>query len=207
LELDKTYVTPIQRQHDRHIMDAVLTSGQFNPRAIRLINYCRLRLQVSTVADITNANGTHLDRAKLFGTPTLLSSTTKLHHVNQGEPSAEAWRFWRRACNLFSDQHGKLQCPLGPWLYPSDKLRMQHAAYYSQDESTLYVRSPTGYDAFFVTQSTTQGDGDPGLTPPIRTSSGCHYDRSQVGNSQHKQPTCQPASFCTSRLRRLLEQS
>jgi hypothetical protein len=42
-------------------MDRVLECEHFKPREISLIKYCRLFLQVHTIADLATAGGTHVD--------------------------------------------------------------------------------------------------------------------------------------------------
>ena len=92
IEVDNTYIPNIERTHDRHIMDMVLHSNQFTPKDIRLINYCRLYLQVVTLSDITTADGIELDSSMLCGTRTRLSSHTKWHHFHQKKPSNNSWK-------------------------------------------------------------------------------------------------------------------
>jgi hypothetical protein len=56
LELDNDGVLPIQRVNDFYLMTVILASGQFKPKEIRLLNYCRQYLQALTVSDITTAD-------------------------------------------------------------------------------------------------------------------------------------------------------
>jgi hypothetical protein len=102
IEVDNAYIPSLERLHDRHIMDMVLQSPHFTSKDIRLINYCRLYLQVVTVSDITTAEGTGLDPTMLIGTRTRLSSRTKWHHFHQKKPSSNAWKTWRRANRLWA---------------------------------------------------------------------------------------------------------
>ncbi len=51
-------------------------SDKFTIVQIKVLNYCRLYLQVVTVSDLCQANGTHIDAGYLSGYPTLLSSQT-----------------------------------------------------------------------------------------------------------------------------------
>ena len=55
ISLDKTYVPPIQRTHDEYIMDTILQSEAFTTAQIKILNYCRLYLQVVTVSDLCHA--------------------------------------------------------------------------------------------------------------------------------------------------------
>jgi hypothetical protein len=77
IELDNSFLYPIQREHDFRIMDRVLDSGKFKPREVRLLNYCRLFLGVTTISDVATADGKDIDRTMFLGTPSLLASQTK----------------------------------------------------------------------------------------------------------------------------------
>jgi hypothetical protein len=61
LELDKTYLPPIERDDDSYIMDLVLHAGCFTASETCQINHCRMYLQAITLADIVLADGYTLD--------------------------------------------------------------------------------------------------------------------------------------------------
>jgi hypothetical protein len=75
LIVERSHVTPLQRIGDFHLMDHILQCDEFTPRHIRFFNYCRLFLQVHTIADLSTAQGTQMDLSLLQGHPSLLSST------------------------------------------------------------------------------------------------------------------------------------
>jgi hypothetical protein len=91
LDLDKPFLYPIQRKHDFHIMDCVLESGKFKPREVRMLNYCRLFLGVTTISDVASADGKDIDRTMFFGTPSLLASQTKWMQPEQAKPYTASW--------------------------------------------------------------------------------------------------------------------
>jgi hypothetical protein len=122
IELDNSFLYPIQREHDFHIMDRVLGSGKFKPREVRLLNYCRLFLGVTTISNVTTADGKDIDCTMFLGTPTLLASQTKWMQPEQAKPYAASWVIWRRALRLWSDWHGHLHQPLRRWLLPGPSL-------------------------------------------------------------------------------------
>jgi hypothetical protein len=102
LILENTHAVPLQRIGDFHPMDRVLECNQLTPRKIRIINYCRLFLQVHTVADLATAAGTHVDHCFLNGQVSLLSSTYNDLEIHQERPcTPEAWNEWRKACSLW----------------------------------------------------------------------------------------------------------
>jgi hypothetical protein len=52
IEVDDPFVPPLQREFDEFLIGVALDSNEFNPSELKLINYCRLRLQAVTVSDI-----------------------------------------------------------------------------------------------------------------------------------------------------------
>jgi hypothetical protein len=81
-----------------------------------LFIYCRLFLQVHTIADLSTVERTQVDLSLIQGHPSLLSSTSTEHEIHQDRPeTVEAWRVWRKACSLWWDtKPSTLQQPLGP---------------------------------------------------------------------------------------------
>jgi hypothetical protein len=122
IELDNPCLYPIQREHDFHIMDCVLESGKFKPREVRMLNYCRLFLGVTTISDVATADGKDVDRTMFLGTPSLLASQTKWMQSEQAKPYAASWVIWRRALRLWNGWQGHLHQPLGRWLLPGPLL-------------------------------------------------------------------------------------
>ncbi len=140
IEVDCPYVLPPQREHDFHLMDAIIESRQFKDDELRKINYCRLYLQAITISDISLAGGTRLDPYFLQGQRGPMSSTNKLHHVNQARPDADSWNLWRKANYLWTSWGTKLKQPLGRWLVPTPKLRRSWQAYLDTHSNELLIR-------------------------------------------------------------------
>jgi hypothetical protein len=86
LELDKTYIPPLQRQDDSYIMDRVLQARCFTNHEICQINHCRMYLQAITLSDLALANGYTLGPDMLLGRPGPRSSTSSWIHINQAHP-------------------------------------------------------------------------------------------------------------------------
>jgi hypothetical protein len=121
---------------------------QFKPRLIRLINYCRLFLQVHTVADLATAEGTHIDLCFIHGNSSLLSSRTLDLEIHQERPcTPEAWKAWRKACALwYNVKTGALHDSLGPWKVPSVSLRRSWPFHWDSPTGRLLVRTADGYN-------------------------------------------------------------
>ena len=138
LHIDDTAIPELQRHHDSHIMDSILASRAFTAAEIRRLNYCRLYLQAQTLSDLVTLGGRSLDKAKLVGNPSLMSSTSHGVQINQSSPSDVDWKLWRRANTLWSTPGGHLRQPLGPWLLHIKRQRQRHAAYWAN--FVLWVR-------------------------------------------------------------------
>eukprot|EP00957_Ditylum_brightwellii_P039991 3026975-Ditylum_brightwellii.AAC.1 len=128
-------------------MDITLESNQFKDNKICTLNYCRLYLQATTVADLTLADDATLDPQFLFVQHSLLNSETKYIEINQACPSKNAWRLWRKVNKIWSSQ-GILKQHLGEWLVSGTKLRQSWHMYYDQKNDTSMVKTAAGYTQY-----------------------------------------------------------
>ena len=150
-QLSEVHVPKLQRKYDAYIMDIVLESKQFTPREIRGINYCRLYLVATTVADLCLLDGKTLDPAKMKGHLSLTSSRTRGLKIYQERPSETEWTLWRRMCRLLiGASNGALFEPLDAWILPVATQRQHHMAYYEHEhlcheDTILWVRLNQGY--------------------------------------------------------------
>ena len=88
VEARTTRQVEFQRENDKYLMQIAM-DGNLN---LRLIQQCRLWLQVCTLADICDASGRKVEKWALAQR----GWKSVLKWVRQGEPSARAWREWRR---------------------------------------------------------------------------------------------------------------
>jgi hypothetical protein len=128
-------------------MDVVITSNLFTPAEYKTINYCRMFLQVYSIADLTLAGGKHIDSSFLALDPSLLSSTSALVEPLQDQPQTASTlriRQWanRLWCNTVT---GGLHQPLGKWLVPGPQLRQSWPFYFNPDTNTLWSRTGEGF--------------------------------------------------------------
>jgi hypothetical protein len=133
---------------DFHLMDRVLDCNQFNPRQIRLINYCRFFLQVHAVADLAAVEGTHIDLCFIHGNPSLLSSRSLDLEIYQERPyTLDAWNACRKECAVWCNvKTGALHESLGPWKVPSVSLRRSWPFHWDPPTGRLLVRTADGYN-------------------------------------------------------------
>jgi hypothetical protein len=159
MQLDKTGVAPIERQHDEYIMDRILDSKVFTAKEIKRLNNCRMYLEALTITDLATTRGDRLDNSKLEGKVSLLSSVSKWLPVHQDIPSRAEWVLWKRANKLWSNADGSLVRPLGSWRLSVSKSRVLHFAYLHV--STLYVRTMRG--GYHICADTSLGGSCRGL--------------------------------------------
>jgi hypothetical protein len=139
IEIDTPFLYPLQREHDIHIMDRVIDSGKFKPGEVRMVNYCRLFLGVTTISNVATADGKDIDRTMFLGNPSLLASQTKWMKAEQDKPYEASWVLWRRALRLWSDWHGRLHQPLGRWLLSGQALNRTWSAYLTKSTKQLIL--------------------------------------------------------------------
>jgi hypothetical protein len=144
---EHSYTIPLQRVHDRAIMDVVITNNLFTPSECKTINYCRMFLRVHRIADLTLAGGNHIDFSFLAVDPSLLSSASTLIEPLQDRPqTASALKLWQRANQLWCNTvTGGLHQPLGKWLFPGPQLRRRWPFYFDPDTDTLWSRNGEGF--------------------------------------------------------------
>jgi hypothetical protein len=104
-----------------------------------------------TLSDLTTATGRSLDKAKLNGAISLISSISKWLTVNQEIPGRAEWALWKKANAIWSNPDGTLKQPLGEWYLSITNSRLIHFAYLHAN--TLYVRTS---DGAYITNIRTQ---------------------------------------------------
>jgi hypothetical protein len=109
----------LRRENDRFIMDVIaLQCEDFSTNELAHINRCRMYLQVTTLADITNGNGTMIRQGVQKGQ---MTSHNQPYYKwpRQTRPGMASWRLWRKAlkkCFMREIRlHLKPDMHLGSW--------------------------------------------------------------------------------------------
>ena len=143
LQVDAPDTPRLQRAHDANIMDVVMASERYTPSEIRRINYCRLYLKATTLADLATVGGIRLDPSKLRGDMSLHSSTTGHLTAHQERPSETEWSLWRKVNRMWSAAVDTFHLALGPWILAIHDQRQQHFSYWHH--TGLWIRTNPGY--------------------------------------------------------------
>lgn len=116
---------PIQRKHNKYIMQVALDSNRFSDTELIYIDRCQKYLQILTISDISTPCGIYIDGDKLFGTPTNFSSRSQLHHFNQERPPSWQWKPWRKLMDTLTDPYNGLHQNFGPFTFQFHDIRTQ----------------------------------------------------------------------------------
>lgn len=123
IQLQHPPVPDMLRQHDRSIMDIVLSQQQWSKTQVGQINACRRFLQAQTLADITNLTGTRILSTAITGDDGPNPGRIRVSMFNQKRPQNRIWKTWRRFLFTISDRYGVLRQPLDKWTTDVSKVR------------------------------------------------------------------------------------
>jgi hypothetical protein len=122
IEIPKLRTLKKLGMHDQAIMENA-NQSPYTPSELEAINACRLFLQVTTLAEITEADGETLlpsaihGNLDITGRPELWkTSYSLLQWPNQDPPPRKAWTLWKRYIYSHTNQQRKLSKNLGDWL-------------------------------------------------------------------------------------------
>jgi len=184
----QAWVIPPLRRNDVFLMEAI-HELDCTPQQLEQINACRMSLQVTTLAEITDHTGTtilpHVLSTPASPEPSGLHELSKstLSWPNIHPPSKNCWKLWTKTlCTLFAgaEQKTKLNHPLGIWLPQYQEVCTWHW-HMSPLGSLLHRTQPTAgtraalltasrrtHMAFSITVPTNQEFRGPPVTPSDR---------------------------------------
>ena len=106
------------RERDQFLMESFITSG-YRKKQLQTLNECRKALQVTTLAEITSADGLYLEPWAWKGSAKV--TTLNAYQWPRRPPlTTRHWSLWQRALqetflHLSSTNERKLRQPLGMW--------------------------------------------------------------------------------------------
>ena len=131
LQFDIPLVASRETQHDLFIMQLARECKLFSENDLKIINYCRLYLHITTVSEMFNVEGTQIlpNIWQCFREPWFNPST---YITIQQRPSEYQVRTkWQRLCRQISTDDGKIAASihLGKRAIPGNKLRRRCQSY------------------------------------------------------------------------------
>ena len=153
----------LRRGNDRFLMEEIaLRNEQFTNNELAHINRCRLYLQVATLADITNGNGTVIREGVLKGNMKLLHQPY-YKWPRQTRPGVNSWRLWRKAIKICFMREVRLhlypRMQLGNW---TDGEQNGWNWFFMRRTQKLFQRRPDGWRVY-----RRQGRGSIGTQSPF----------------------------------------
>lgn len=114
LTIKREWIPTLPRERDIFLMDYFVRQ-QYKSSDLKLLNQCRLYLQVLSLTDICSADGANIVTPICNGLK-LVDRRSTLHWPEQERPSKVAWNLWRVATeHLAGDSIHRW--PLGNWLH------------------------------------------------------------------------------------------
>jgi hypothetical protein len=133
-------IYPLLRENDQYIM-TLAYNLQFTAYALKYINYCRLFLNVISIADLTDASGKYVS-SEMYQIRRDSLNRSDSRCVQQ-VPQAFKTHFWHKFLSYITiPKRHKLKAPLGRWAVPSDQIRRKYNAYWNTTE--VYKREGNG---------------------------------------------------------------
>jgi hypothetical protein len=132
LHVDHDFVIPSERHGDIHIMDYAQRCRLFTEAEMKLLNYCRLYLHVTTVSELFNASGTAI-LPHMFNCRRSPWFNPNQYVTRQRRPSEYQIRHrWQRFCREFCQHDGTIAMSLsfGNWISKSTNQLLRRESYY-----------------------------------------------------------------------------
>ena len=132
-----------QRQKDEYLMDIATQQG-YTQSQLKQINQARLYLKAITLADITDAMGTHIAVTCYEWDSATPINTNVANKGHFPKPNRQTWQMWMRFIkNRTLYKSRKLKTPLGKWTVSSSSIRKQYKHY--SDGNAVLERGEDGY--------------------------------------------------------------
>lgn len=138
LECDDYPMPHLQREHDEFVMDKLISLRKFDKGELAAFNRCRLRMEVLTMADIIEGDGSSLRWDVSAWSPAHGYFSSSYEWPNE-QPSTKDWAVWRKGLRYLTSDSGTLDylMSLGDWITTPHKL---HEWFYSPSERRVYRR-------------------------------------------------------------------
>jgi hypothetical protein len=115
IDCTETFVYKPRCLSDCHLMDAICTDTQYTAIEVRLVNGCRLFLQVTMLSDITKPNGREINPNYYKGNITTRINWPTFKYPRQANPNKESWALWQNALHFLYRSHSEYLSEIGFW--------------------------------------------------------------------------------------------
>ena len=88
---------PLARENDCNIMKKIIGNSRFTKDDIKIINKCRLYLQVFNLSDITTEDGLRIRDSDWNGVRKPQNTNSNITWPHWNRPSSTMWKTWQAA--------------------------------------------------------------------------------------------------------------
>ena len=141
--LDNTYAVLPAREGDQHIMEYAIRCGTFKLEDIPIINYCRLFLHITTIADVFDASGQKILPHVFNCTRPPWFDTTPYITIQRRPSDYQIRTKWQRLCREWSTTNGTIaeSLRLGKWKPNCIHNHPRRESYLSEDRIYHWIES------------------------------------------------------------------
>jgi len=138
IHLNRTYTMPPERVGDTHIMEWAIQNTSMDKNALRILNYCRLHLHVTTISELVDATGKRI-LPHMYNCQRPNWFNTLQYMPIQPRPSHHQVRtIWKPMCNIWKSMILQPTSTLGPWTRLGTHFRPHRQSYREPHETTGY---------------------------------------------------------------------
>jgi hypothetical protein len=138
LKEEEPWTVPKSWINDKHIMDELLASPLIPSTDYNEMNYCRMYLQVTRLADISTSDGKRIRSDMQEGDRNVLNRDQTIDWPYQQKPGKASWKKWKKNLRLvFCHQADALTDTLGQWTLDKEIIWNNR---YSKDHNILYTK-------------------------------------------------------------------
>ena len=156
IHLDHPKTVPDERDGDIYIMEYAVKCRLFNDADIKIINYCRQYLHVTTVSELFDADGTRLLRYMQDCEKPPWQDRQQFGTIQKRPSTHQIKKKWQVLCRQWSRPDGtRLESTvLGKWTKRGTKFRQRRETYHEGGKIYHWVK-----DSYWVLQPSTAQNG------------------------------------------------
>ena len=143
IKTSKGWKPQLEREKDQCLMDKLIAT---TPKNGKKINRCQKFLQATTIANITNQEGTEITKYSWGKDANMQNNPRRSKHAwpRQPRPGPKSWYAWRAALQRYlsiDDKSKTLRQPLGKWTVTPTRSRQQWNTHYNKNTHTRITTS------------------------------------------------------------------
>jgi len=104
IQLNHTFTIPPERDGDNHLMEWAISSGSYSDQQIRIINYCRTYLQVTTISELFHPSRNEILSDMYNCTRPPWFNPLQFIPIQQRPSTHQIRKLWKPLCDLWQSR-------------------------------------------------------------------------------------------------------